>query len=131
MMHFLIWYHLYNFKNVKNIHGWVLVTLLYRCFSRFFIVQMVRNCTTHHVSVQILFDKTNLIKGKSILSEHSLITTPLELFQVLSLFTILLIYFVFNCYDIYTLHILRLCICYNVHIISSTASYIWICLVIE
>ena len=32
-----IWYHLYNFKNVKNTHGGVLlkVTLLHGCFSRF------------------------------------------------------------------------------------------------
>ena len=47
-----IWYHLYNFKNVKNTHGGVLllvklqttptllkVTLLHGCFSRFL------NCT--------------------------------------------------------------------------------------
>ena len=43
-----IWYHLYNLKNVKNIHGGVLlvvactllkVTLLHGCFSRFL------NCT--------------------------------------------------------------------------------------
>ena len=43
------WYHLYNFKNLKNTHGGVLIlvklqaeacnftkiTLLHRCFSRF------------------------------------------------------------------------------------------------
>ena len=36
-----VWYHLYNLKNVKNIHGGVLlkVTLLHGCFSRFL------NCT--------------------------------------------------------------------------------------
>ena len=44
-----IWYHLYNFKNVKNTHGGVLIlvklqallrlTLLHGCFSRFL------NCT--------------------------------------------------------------------------------------
>ena len=39
-----IWYHLYNFKNVKNIHGEVLilvlkVTLVLGCFSYFL------NCT--------------------------------------------------------------------------------------
>ena len=42
--HCAIWYHLYNLKNVKNIHGGVLllvavtllkVTLLHWCFSRF------------------------------------------------------------------------------------------------
>ena len=52
-MHYTIWYHLYNFKNVKNTHGGVLllvkfqlkpvtllkVTLLRRYFSRFL------NCT--------------------------------------------------------------------------------------
>ena len=36
-----IWYHLYNFKNVKNTHGGVLlkVTHLHGCFSR------ILNCT--------------------------------------------------------------------------------------
>ena len=55
-----IWYHLYNFKNVKNTHGGVLllvkcrvqlanllkVTLLHGCFARFknvFIVRMAPN----------------------------------------------------------------------------------------
>ena len=33
-----IWYHLYNLKNVKNMHG-VLLTLLHGCFPRFL------NCT--------------------------------------------------------------------------------------
>ena len=45
VMCFEIWYHLYNFKNVENTHGGVLllvkpatllkVTLLNGCFSRF------------------------------------------------------------------------------------------------
>ena len=47
-----VWYHLYNYKNVKNPHGGALkVTLLYGCFSRFL------NCTngtksrrTSHIS---------------------------------------------------------------------------------
>ena len=44
-MHCAIWYHLYNFKNVKNTHGGVLllvklqallkVALLHGCFARF------------------------------------------------------------------------------------------------
>ena len=58
MMLCAIWYHLYNLKNVKNIHGGVLllvrpatllkVTLLYECFLQFL------NCThgtkSHKVS---------------------------------------------------------------------------------
>ena len=51
VMLFAIWYHLYNLKNVKNIHEGVLllkpvtllkVTLLHGCFSRF---QNCTNCT--------------------------------------------------------------------------------------
>ena len=44
-------YDLYNLKNVKNTHGVLLlkVTLLYGCFSRFLIAQMVLNCATHHI----------------------------------------------------------------------------------
>ena len=51
------WYHEYNLKNVKNTHRGVLllvkpatllkVTLLYRCFSRFLIVQMIPNRVKH------------------------------------------------------------------------------------
>ena len=46
MVHCVIWYHLYNLKNVENTHGGVLIlvtflklTLLHGCFSRFL------NCT--------------------------------------------------------------------------------------
>ena len=44
-------YDLCNLKNVKNTHGVLLlkVTLLYDCFSRFLIAQMVLNCATHHI----------------------------------------------------------------------------------
>ena len=49
VMRCVIWYHLYNLRNVKNTHGWVLilvklqasasnfteVTLLHGCFSHF------------------------------------------------------------------------------------------------
>ena len=44
VMRCVIWYHLFNLKNLKNTHGGVLlfvVTLLHGCFSRFL------NCTDH------------------------------------------------------------------------------------
>ena len=49
-MRFAIWDHLYNIKNVKNIHGGVLllvlkVTLLCGCLSRF----MYKNRATLHI----------------------------------------------------------------------------------
>ena len=56
-----IWYHLYNFKNVKNTPGGVLLsagfkpatllklTLLHECFHVFTIVQMVPNRAMHHI----------------------------------------------------------------------------------
>ena len=58
VMRCAIWYHLYNFKNVKNTHGGVLI--LVACnftkintsswvFFRFLIVQMLPNRATHHI----------------------------------------------------------------------------------
>ena len=59
VMHYVIWYHLHNLKNVKNTHGGVLLlvklqasacnftksNVLYRCFLRFL------NCTNGTKSV--------------------------------------------------------------------------------
>ena len=54
-----IWYHLNNFKNVKNTHRGPLllvklqallkVTLLQGCFSCFLNVQMITNRAKHHI----------------------------------------------------------------------------------
>ena len=49
----VIWYHLYNLKNVKTTHGgmFLLVTLLHGCFTYFKIVQMIPNCATDHIFI--------------------------------------------------------------------------------
>ena len=54
VMHWAIWYHLYNLKNVKNSHrGVLLLVKLQALASKFFfylfeIVQIVTTCATHH-----------------------------------------------------------------------------------
>ena len=48
-----IWYHLYNLKNVKNIHGRLKLTLLPWCFYVFWTVQMVPNRARHHIVWQV------------------------------------------------------------------------------
>ena len=63
-----IWYHLYNFKNVKNIHGRVLLLVKLQAFSLklyeklhsamgvfhvFKILQMVPNPVTHHIVLKV------------------------------------------------------------------------------
>ena len=60
----IIWYHLYNFKNVKNTHGWVVLLVKLQTetcnftksnispwmfFHVFQILQMVKNRTKHHI----------------------------------------------------------------------------------
>ena len=58
----MIWFHLYDLKIMKNTHGGVLLllklqepatllkeTLLYGCFSCFWIVQIVPNHAKHHI----------------------------------------------------------------------------------
>ena len=55
----LIWYHLYNFKNVKNTHGHgellilVKVILLHGCYSRFWnFTNGAKLCNTSHLKIK-------------------------------------------------------------------------------
>ena len=74
VMRCAIWYHLYNLKNVKNIHGGVLIlvklqasacslTLLHGFFFTFFIL-----CKWYQIAQHITYNKIFHAKGSSVMS---------------------------------------------------------------
>ena len=61
-----IWYHLYNFKNVKNTHGGVLKVILFRvCFSPFLnYTNGTKSRKASHISISNLVSISDVIKIK-------------------------------------------------------------------
>ena len=52
-----IWYHLYNFKNVENTHGGVLLLAFFTCFKLYKwyqIAQTIKNIAVTQIKVKIM-----------------------------------------------------------------------------